>query len=83
MATQQHQELFVQTHADTIEPVQRLRSASAAGMRHEEPDRGLEEEWPECLRSLQRCICELLIKNQQLRMALESTTNRQAKEAYQ
>jgi hypothetical protein len=83
MATQQYQEPFVHAHAETIEPVQDLRNASVAGLRHEEPDHGLEAEWPERLRSLQRCICELLIKNQELRMALASTTNYQAREAYQ
>jgi hypothetical protein len=83
MAAQQYQEPFVQAHAGAIEPVQRLRGASVAGLRHEQPDQGPEEEWHERFRSLQRCICELLIKNQQLRMALESTTNHQAEEAYQ
>ncbi len=83
MAVQQYQEPFAQAHAGTIERMQRLRGASVAGLRHEQPDQGLEEEWDERLRSLQRCICELLIKNQQLRMALESTTRHQAKEAYQ
>jgi hypothetical protein len=83
MATQPYQELFVQARANTIEPVQRLRGASVAGLRHEQPRHGLEEEWHERLRSLECCICELLIKNQQLRMALESTTNHQAEEAYQ
>jgi len=39
----------------------------------EKPARG-PEEWQDHLRSLQRWICELLIKNQELRMALESAT---------
>jgi hypothetical protein len=81
MAAQPYQEPFAQAHAGTLEPVQRLRSASVAGRRHEQPDQRVEEQWHERLRSLQRCICELLIKNQQLRMALESTTNHQAREA--
>ena len=78
MAIQPYQEPFAQAHAGTIEAMQGLRGASVA-----EPDQGLEEEWHERLRSLQRCVCELLLKNQQLRMALESTTHHQAKEAYQ
>jgi hypothetical protein len=82
MAAQPYQEPFAHAHARTIEPMQRSRSASVAGLRHEQPHQGLEEEWHERLRSLQHCICELLIKNQQLRMALESTTNHQAQEAY-
>jgi hypothetical protein len=83
MAAQQYQEPFTQAPAGSIEPVQRLRIASVAGLRCEQPYQGTEEEWHERWRSLQRCICELLIKNQQLRMALQSTTNHQAKEAYQ
>jgi len=31
-------------------------------------------EWQDKLRSLQQWVCELLIKNQELRMALESAT---------
>jgi hypothetical protein len=39
----------------------------------EEPDR----EWNARLRHLQECVCELLIKNQQLRMALATKPNEQ------
>jgi hypothetical protein len=38
-----------------------------------EEERGSEAEWQEKLRSLEQWICELLIKNQRLRMSLEST----------
>ena len=37
------------------------------------PDHLQEEDWHERLRSLQQLIGELLVKNQQLRMSLEST----------
>jgi hypothetical protein len=37
---------------------------------HEEWKRGLEEDWQSHLETLQKCVCELLLKNQQLRMAL-------------
>jgi len=40
---------------------------------NEEPARR-PEEWQDHLRSLQQWVCELLIKNQELRMALESAT---------
>ena len=40
---------------------------------NEEMARGTEE-WQEKLRSLQQRVCELLIKNQELRMALQSAT---------
>ena len=41
------------------------------------PDQVREEEWRERLRCAQQWICELLIKNQQLRMSLESATARE------
>ena len=41
------------------------------GPQYEEPTRG-PEEWQKLLNSLQQWVCELLIKNQELRMALES-----------
>lgn len=47
-----------------------LRSASFRN-RCEEPAR-VPEEWQDRLRSLEQWVCELLIKNQKLRMALES-----------
>jgi hypothetical protein len=37
------------------------------------PDQVQEEDWQDRLRSLQQLIGELLMKNQQLRMSLEST----------
>jgi hypothetical protein len=40
-----------------------------------EPAQSLEKEWEGHLRNLQQCICELLIKNQQLRVSLMSATN--------
>jgi hypothetical protein len=71
MAAQQRQEPFTQAPAGPIAPVQRLTGAPVEGLRHEQPGQGLEEEWQDRLRSLQQLICELLIKNQQLRMSLE------------
>jgi hypothetical protein len=54
-------------------PLERLASRIIAGPQYEEPARG-PEEWQDDLRSLQQWVCELLIKNQKLRMALESAT---------
>lgn len=54
-----------------ILPTQPLANHMVAGSKHEQPDQG-PDEWGERLRSLEQWICELLIKNQQLRMALES-----------
>jgi hypothetical protein len=49
---------------------------------YEEPGQQREEDWRRRLRNLQECICGLLIRNQELRMALlESATNHQCAEA--
>ena len=46
------------------------------------PDRVREEEWQERLRCAQQWICDLLIKNQQLRMSLESARARERGDRY-
>ena len=57
----------------------RLRQTDA-----EEPGQEREEDWHRILHSLQKCICELLIKNQELRMSLlNSATRHQSGEADQ
>ena len=54
------------------------------GMQYEEPGQEREEDWRRSLHSLQECICELLIRNQELRMSLlDSATNHQSREADQ
>jgi len=84
MTAQQSQEPSAQAPAGTIPPVHRPASVAVAGLRHERADqgleRGLEEEWQSSLRNLQQFICELLLKNQQLRMRLEAATNLQTDE---
>lgn len=51
---------------------------------YEQPGKEREEEWGQSLRSLQEWICELLIRNQELRMSLlDSATNYQSPEADQ
>jgi hypothetical protein len=75
MTTQQRQEPFGQAPTDTIASLQRLMSAPVSGLRHQQLDRGPggpEEQWQDHLRILQQWICELLFKNQQLRMSLEA-----------
>jgi hypothetical protein len=50
-------------------------------MQYEEPGQEREEDWRRSLHRLQECICELLIRNQELRMSLlESATNYQSRE---
>jgi hypothetical protein len=59
-----------------------LTVPSKAGLQNDERDHEREEDWQQRLRSLQECICELLIQNQQLRMSLlDSATNHQSREA--
>ena len=72
MTDQQRQEPLTQSTPSDLEPVQEWRQ--------EKWDQGQEKEWEVRLRSLQQCICELLIKNQQLRWLLESATNHQCRE---
>jgi hypothetical protein len=73
MDSEQRQKPFGETTAGSNTLLQRLASRVIAGPQYEEPARG-PEEWQDHLRSLEQWVCELLIKNQQLRMALESTT---------
>ncbi len=70
MTTEQPRKPFDNATAGSIAPSQRLATRAIAGAQCEEPERG-SEEWQDHLRNLQQCVCELLIKNQVLRMALE------------
>lgn len=72
MTTQQRPEPFVQASPDAIASLQRLMSAPVSSLRHEQSDPRLEEQRQDRLRILQQWICELLFKNQQLRMSLEA-----------
>ena len=72
MTSQPWQEPFKQAPRGTISTEQLLTSSPFASPLHEgprlSPGEGLQEE----SRRLQQCVRELLIKNQQLRMLLES-----------
>ena len=58
---------------------QRQTDAGESRIRCEEPGQEREEDWRRSLHSLQECICELLIRNQELRMSLlDSATNRKS-----
>ena len=78
MPAEQRHEPFVKSLAGPSLTEPRLTELSA-GLRHAQRDRvqkeerGLEAEWQEKLRSLEQWICELLIKNQRLRISLEPT----------
>ena len=69
MCDRQHRE----SHAPLTEctaSAQRQTDAVEPRMRFEGPDQEREEDWRRSLHSLQECICELLIRNQELRMSL-------------
>ena len=80
MCIPQHLESLVPSPACTIS-AQRQTDASEPGMQYEEPGQEPEEDWRRSLRSLRECICELLIRNQELRMSLlDSVANKQSRE---
>lgn len=71
MDSAQRRHPFGKGTAGPIAPVQGLANRAVAGTQYEEPARGLEGRQDQ-LRSLEQWVCELLIKNQELRMALDS-----------
>jgi hypothetical protein len=70
MVMQQYQELCADMATGAIASVDQLVNAPSVRPRYEQTDPG-PEEWQDRLRTLQQWVCELLIKNQQLRMSLE------------
>lgn len=75
MSTEQRHKPFGDATAGSIAPPQHPASRVIAGPHYEEPARE-PAEWQDHLRSLQQWVCELLIKNQKLRLALESAMGR-------
>ena len=71
MPAEQHQEPLLQVLLSSIAPVERAANTLIAGFRRERPKTELAEDSEDRMGSLQQQICELLIKNQQLRMSLE------------
>ncbi len=72
MATQNRQELFAQTNSGAISPEQWTKRSLTERHGHEEWKQRIEEDWQNNLETLQQYVCELLRKNQQLRMALRA-----------
>jgi hypothetical protein len=70
MATQRRQEHFAQMDSGVISPEQRTKGAPSDRRGHKEWEQRIEKDWQSHLESLQQCVCELLLKNQQLRIAL-------------
>ena len=75
MCDRQHRE----SHAplpDCTASAQSQTDAVEPRMQFEGPGQEREEDWRRSLLSLQECICELLIRNQELRtLLLDSATN--------
>ena len=74
MVDRQRQDVPVTASSHTIVAAQHLIRASGIEVKQEHVSEKGEEEWQERVRTLQDFICELLVKNQQLRTALESAT---------
>jgi len=69
IAGQMRQEHFAQSNSGAIALKQATERALPGRHAHEEWMRSIEENWQGHLEMLQQYVCELLLKNQQLRMA--------------
>jgi hypothetical protein len=72
MASQMRQEHFAHSNSGAIALKQATERVLTERHAHEEWMRRIEEAWQGHLATLQQCVCELLLKNQQLRMALKA-----------
>jgi hypothetical protein len=80
MATQKRGEHFTQStqaNSGVISPEHCAKRASAERHGHEEWKQRTETDWQRHLETLQQCVCELLLKNQQLRMSLMAADERE------
>jgi hypothetical protein len=74
MTEQLGQDLFSQPSPRGVVPAQDSTNTSASEWRHLKWHQEQEREWQCRLSDLRQCICELLIKNQQLRQSLTTAT---------
>lgn len=82
MSDSQCQQSFASHSAVVDGTAPPLKGEVDSELQFEPPDWGQEEEWRHRLHCLQECICELLIKNQQLRMtSVDSTTDGLSKQS--
>jgi hypothetical protein len=73
MAAPKHRASFTQitqTTSEVIPPEQGAKRTLCEMGGQEEWKQRIEEDWQGHFERLQQCVCELLLKNQQLRMAL-------------
>jgi hypothetical protein len=78
MGNSQREESFA-TLSGNDSLVQFLTDSFDAELQHHKPDQEQEEEWQQRLCNLQKWICHLLIKNQQLRMSLDLAVRHQSR----
>ncbi len=74
--TQRRQEDFARTNSGVIQHEQGTRKTTLERHGHEGWKQLIEETWLGQLESLQQYVCELLQKNEQLRMALMAANER-------
>jgi hypothetical protein len=80
MASQKRGEHFTQTtqaNSGVILPEHGTKRALSERHGHEEWKQKSEADWQRHLEILQQCVCELLLKNQQLRMSLMAADERE------
>ena len=69
MATHKHQAPASQSLVEIIgSSTKRSKRASTKRFRNGKWERRIEKDWQEHLKTLRQCICEILIKNQHLRV---------------
>jgi hypothetical protein len=72
MADQNRLEQFAQAAQRDNSLDERAKRTLDEKPRHEEWTQRLDEDWQDHLETLQKYVCELLVKNQRLRMALKA-----------
>jgi len=72
MAARNYQVRSAHMHSGIISPEESAKRALIERAGHKEWKQRLEEDWQSHLETLQKYVCELLIKNQKLRTALSS-----------
>ncbi len=80
MATQKSGERFTQTtqtNSGVIPAEHCAKGALGGGHGHDAWKQRSEADWQRHLETLQQCVCELLLKNQQLRMSLVAADERE------
>lgn len=76
------QEHIAQLASDPLAREQSMNEARSDKHGHDEWTQRLDEAWQGHLDTLQQCVCELLHKNQQLRMALAANGQGQQREHF-